>query len=184
MLHAHSQPSRCSVCSCTCARHFRRGLRPLPVLAFRLVGNIVSASSAGQSRRPQSAEVLSLSAQKVPIQNRMRTRILIVNHLFCVHCCAVYTVPGNGRLPVPVTWMGSVHRHDSGGIFLCTSQHRARTAPGSLGPSHADYCLRQRLSLYVAQYRPLPARCQDTFRPKHEKYRPKPAFSVSLSSIE
>ncbi len=138
------------------------------------------ANPADHSRRKCSR----LARKKVPIQNRMRTRILIVNHLFCVHCCAVYTVPGNGRLPVPVTWMGSVHRHDSGGIFLCTSQHRARTAPGSLGPSHADYCLRQRLSLYVAQYRPLPARCQDTFRPKHEKYRPKPAFSVSLSSIE
>ena len=135
MLHAHSQPSRCSVCSCTCARHFRRGLRPLPVLSFRLVGNVVSASSSGQSRRPQSAEVLSLSAQKIPIPKRDEDLNSHKNHPFGVHCCAVYTLPGNGGLPVPT--IGFVPLPYGRGAH-CRSPARLRrdlrlhfTAPGS-----------------------------------------------------
>ena len=134
------------------------------MLPIRLAESVAFARAYSHHRRPPAAGLRSLSAQKrVPIQNRMRTRILIDNHLFCVHCCAVYTLSGNGGRPAPVTWNVPFTCTTSEGSSFCTSQHRAHTAPGSLRPSHAEYCLRQCLSLYVPQYSPPRPACQEDF---------------------
>ena len=134
------------------------------MLPIRLAESVAFARAYSHHRRPPAAGLHSLSAQKRgPIQNRMRTRILIDNHLFCVHCCAVYTLSGNGGRPAPVTWNAPFTCTTSEGSSFCTSQHRAHTAPGSLRPSHAEYCLRQCLSLYVPQYSPPRSACQEPF---------------------
>ena len=69
----------------------------------------------------------------------------------------------------------------SEGSSFCTSQHRAHTAPGSLRPSHAEYCLSQCLSLYVPQYSPPRSACQEPFLQSwHSCQKAFDIFSFSL----